>query len=121
MTYLNHVSWIDVHGNHHRLAAEDYYINSKCITPVLFVEAPESLVYYASSLHLKLIDGKYMPHHDSEPAFIAYDNEEYTKYSFFNEGVSCTIEDLACDNVMKTYLKLKHEQVPSFNNMITYI
>lgn len=119
MGNIQKIPWFDADGDYHTLGTDDYYISTMCEDAVLFVEAPDSPSYYASSLHLKRFGENYMPHHDSEPAFITY-NRNYTRYHFFNGGVSCMIEDLPCDDETKCILILKYEFIGMFNYMMQY-
>lgn len=119
MSYIKKIPWIDPNGKYHYMPVDDYHISITCKDAVLFVNAPESDYYHASSLHLKRFGNDYMPHHESDPAFITY-NPGMIHYHFFNGGISCRIEDLPCDDETKCILILKYEYHGKFGGMINY-
>lgn len=110
MTYFNKLAQcVNIKGFQQSISLIAYDICSTCTEPTLFVSTPDTDNYYAASMHLKYRNREYILHHDSEPAYTLHRNGTY--YYFFNEGVTCRIEDLPCDDETKCMLVLKYSRL----------
>ncbi len=107
-------------GKHSKTWIDDYNIPKNSIEPTLFIESLESPSYHPNSMHLMLIHGIYVAHHESEPAYVTK-LPKRTVYQFFIKGKSCKIENLPCEDEVKCMLKLKYTEVPRINDYITYV